>query len=44
MDWTATSADYDYATDTGASHPIGYGATQQEAIADYLELIREDVP
>lgn len=33
FDWEAVYEDYDYAPD-GPSHPIGYGRTEAEAIAD----------
>jgi hypothetical protein len=40
FDWSATSENYDASwegEETGwwGSHPIGYGATEEEAIADY---------
>lgn len=35
FDWSAITEDYD---DT---HPIGFGATEQDAIADLLEQIEE---
>jgi hypothetical protein len=36
-DWSATYDDYDGAEDAGNRHHIGYGETEEEAIADLLE-------
>lgn len=43
--WSATSDNYDASYEEGrwiASHPIGYGQTEEEAIRDYLEQVEED--
>lgn len=41
FDWSAIDSDtYDGAPD-GPVHPIGYGRTEAEAIADLLEQIEE---
>lgn len=36
-DWVAVTVDYDGAPD--AYHPVGYGATESEAIADLQEQL-----
>lgn len=43
-DWSAVTDDYEAWTEDGewhSTHPVGYGATQEEAIAD-LEAQLED--
>ena len=40
MDWSATSDDYDYCAEEGGSHPVGNGATEADAINDYLAQVR----
>jgi len=45
-DWTAVTDDYDASWEGEedgwvSNHPIGYGATEAEAIADLMEQIEE---
>lgn len=40
FDWSAYDADtYDGAPDSGTRGQIGYGKTEQEAIADLIDLL-----
>ena len=40
FDWSAIDEDtYDGAEDSNVRHQIGYGATEQEAIRDLLEIL-----
>jgi hypothetical protein len=44
FDWSATSDNYDAELVDGVwhgSHPIGYGATEAEAIAEYQSLVED---
>lgn len=42
FDWSAIDDDtYDGAEDSGNSHEVGRGATEEEAIADLLVIIEE---
>ena len=41
-DWTATSDNYDASFEDGcwvASHPVGFGPTEEAAIKDYMEQL-----
>ena len=40
FDWCAVTEDYDGAEDS--NHPIGYGRTEQEAIADLIEQLEDE--
>lgn len=46
MDWSAVTDDYDISgTDQDGPYsndPVGYGATEQEAIADLLEQLEDE--
>lgn len=42
FDWEAVYDDYDYAPD-GKPHPIGYGRTEAEAIADLIQQCPDEV-
>lgn len=39
FDWCATFDDYDGAEDS--NHPVGFGRTEAEAIADLIELAED---
>ncbi len=41
FDWIATFDDYDGAPDSGNSHMVGCGATEEEAILDLKRLHNE---
>jgi hypothetical protein len=44
FDWTATTDDYDADCDEDgyfSNHPVGYGRTEAEAIADLMAQIEE---
>jgi hypothetical protein len=44
MDWSAVTDNYEAESDSEGSwstHPIGHGATEQEAIADLLDQLEE---
>ena len=41
-DWTATTADYDGASDSPTRHQIGYGASEAEAVADLQDLLDDE--
>lgn len=40
-DWSAVTDNYDGAPDSGNRNQIGYGATEEAAIADLMALIEE---
>lgn len=45
FDWSATSANYDADCEDGlwrGSHPIGYGSSEDAAIADFLAQVEEE--
>lgn len=42
MDWSAVTDDYEAESDSEgwwSTHPVGHGATEQEAIADLIEQL-----
>ena len=44
MDWSAVTDDYDADCDQDgyySSHPVGYGATEQESIDNLLEQLED---
>ena len=42
FDWSATDDDtYDGAEDSGNRNQIGYGRTEQEAVADLMAILEE---
>lgn len=42
FDWSAYDTDtYDGAPDSGNRHQVGYGRTEEEAVADLMELLAD---
>ena len=44
FDWSATTDDYDASFEDGewrSSSPVGYGATEAEAVADLMQILAD---